>query len=296
MQVARYAEIEWTTGPDGVESPRSQTAATERRPKTLFKPLFRGTPGQPNHFDMIVAAYHAPKYYPRHRHDIDQLRLTLCGVSPWAPGMETPVGSIVYIPAGTYYGPYERPAGLELFAVQFEGANQAPFVDQDSLLAAQNELSQKGRFENGQYVWIGPDGARHEQNGYAAAWTQATGRPHGFPQARFSIPVEINPGSFEWRPIAPGAQVKEFGTFGELGTRLAMLGFDAGTSYVAPPTGQITLGFVTAGAGMADGKPVGERDGLRIEPDDTLHLTAESRLELFVLGLPRLSGALDQEI
>jgi hypothetical protein len=65
---------------------------------------------------------------------------------------------------------------------------------------------------------------------------------------------------------------------------------------VAPPTGQITLGFVTAGAGMADGKPVGERDGLRIEPDDTLHLTAESRLELFVLGLPRLSGALDQEI
>jgi hypothetical protein len=293
MRVAHYAEIEWTTGPDGVESPRGQTA-TERRPKTLFKTLFRGTPGQPNHFDMIVSAYHAPKYYPRHRHDIDQLRLTLVGVSPYAPGLETPVGSLHYIPAGTYYGPYERPSGLELFAVQFEGANQAPFVDQDSLLAAQQELEQRGTFEKGQYIWTDKDGTRHEQNGYAAAWTQATGRPQGFPQARFSTPLEINPASFEWRTLAPGVQVKEFGTFGELGTRLAMLRVDADTSFALPPTGQITLSFVTTGSGTADGVGVRERDGLRIEANEEVHLTAESRLELFVLGLPRHSDTLDQ--
>jgi hypothetical protein len=287
MQVARYADIEWTSTLDGIESSRGPNVGTVERPKTLNRVLFKGTPGQPNHFEMVVATYDAPKFYPKHRHDIDQLRLTLRGVSPWAPGMETPVGSLVYIPAGTFYGPYERPGDVELMAVQFEGANGAPFVDQHMMLAAQQELSRKGTFDNGHFIWTDDAGARHEQNGFAAAWAQATGRMQAYPDARFSIPLEINPASFAWREIAPGMQVREFGTFGELGTRLAMLGLDAGTSFDMPSPCQTTLLFVTVGSGAADALAIGERDGIRLEAHDEVHLTAESRLELFLLGLPK---------
>lgn len=294
MQIARYAEIPWTSHPDlrgGARSTSNEGGTVQSKPKTLYKPLFRGTPGQPNHFEMVVSEYHAPKYYPRHRHDIDQLRLTLRGESPWGPGMVTPVGSLVYIPAGTYYGPYERPAGVELFAVQFEGANQAPFVDFDSLLAAQQELLKKGSFENGLYHWVDDAGARHERDGHEAGWQQATGRTQAFPEARFTLPIEINPSGFQWRTLSVGAQVKELGTFGELGTRLAMVGLEAGASWTVPPHGQTTLMFVTMGSGTATGLAIHQRDGIRLEGDDEMLLRADERIELFVLGLPKPAEA-----
>jgi len=40
---------------------------------------------------------------------------------------------------------------------------------------------------------------------------------------------DINPSSFTWRDVGAGAQIKELGTFAELGTRLAMIGVDAGS-------------------------------------------------------------------
>ena len=73
------------------------------------------------------------------------------------------------------------------------------------------------------------------------------------------------------------------------GTRLAMLGFDAGPSITLPPPCQTTLMFVTVGSGTADGLAVQERDGIRVEANDQVRFMAEARLELFALGLPRLT-------
>jgi hypothetical protein len=284
MKVVRYADIEWTSHPDL----RGGSVATQQSPKTLYKPLFKGTPGEPNHFEMVVSTYTAPKFYPRHRHDIDQLRWTLRGVSPWAPGMETPESSLIYIPAGTFYGPYERPAGIELMAIQFEGANQAPFVDFDSLLVAQAELTRRGSFERGQYTWTDANGVRRERDGHEAGWEQATGRTQKYPEARFSTPIEIHPANFAWRQLGGGAEMKDLGTFGELGTRLWMLALSGGQSFTFAPPGQTTLLFVTAGSGATSGGPIQQRDAIRLEAEEELQLQASERLELFALGLPRI--------
>jgi hypothetical protein len=126
MHLTRDADLEWTPRAGG----RAQAGATHR--PTEIKLLHAGDPGQPGNFEMVVARYPAPRDYPIHRHNIDQLRYTLVGASPWAPGRETPEGSLVYIPSGTFYGPYTRPAGVELMAIQFEGPSRARFTGDDS--------------------------------------------------------------------------------------------------------------------------------------------------------------------
>lgn len=152
MQVTRYAEVPWTARAAPSPHVRAETASgadaggAARKPRTLYRLLGAGTPGDLNQFEMVVSEYHAPKEYGRHRHDVDQLRLTLRGLSPWAPGQATPVGSLVYIPAGTYYGPYVRPAGVELFAVQFESASQDPLAAFDALSEAERETGSRGPF------------------------------------------------------------------------------------------------------------------------------------------------------
>jgi hypothetical protein len=127
MRLTRYSETEWTPRAGGRPGPAGAT----RRP-TEIKLLHVGDPGKPGNFEMVVARYPAPREYPVHRHNIDQLRYTLVGSSPWAPGRETPEGSLVYIPSGTHYGPYVRQAGIELMAVQFEGPSRAPFSGDES--------------------------------------------------------------------------------------------------------------------------------------------------------------------
>lgn len=129
MKLTRYGDLEWETrassssvgAPDG--PPDRPRRATER------KVLARGEPQQPGYFEMSVSRYPEAKDYKRHRHVIDQVRLTLAGRSPWAPDRATDVGGILYVPAGTYYGPYTRPAGVELLALQFAAGQGAPFED-----------------------------------------------------------------------------------------------------------------------------------------------------------------------
>jgi len=124
MEIARSSALEWVE--------RAGGRATAGQPRTRIKLLHAGTPGAPGNFEMVLARYPAPRDYPEHRHTVDQLRYTLLGVSPWAPGRATPEGSVVYIPAGTPYGPYTRPAGIELMAVQFEAAGGIPFAGEAS--------------------------------------------------------------------------------------------------------------------------------------------------------------------
>jgi hypothetical protein len=121
MQLTRDADVDWTPRAGG----RAQAGSTHR--PTEIKLLHVGDPAKPGNFEMVVARYPAPRDYPEHRHNIDQLRYTLVGASPWAPGRATPEGSLVYIPSGTFYGPYTRQAGIELMAVQFEGASGVRF-------------------------------------------------------------------------------------------------------------------------------------------------------------------------
>jgi len=98
----------------------------------------------------------------------------------------------------------------------------------------------------------------------------------------------MNPANFTWREVEPGVEVKELGTFTECKTRLAMLRV-TNTSYRMSASDQTALLFVTHGMGMADGRAIGERDGILIEPPGEGVISSMGELEMFLLGLPKLS-------
>jgi hypothetical protein len=278
--VTRYTEVDWTTRPDlGGDDAR---AAAD---KTRIKRLHLGSPDRPVHFEMAVTTYPVPKSVKRHRHDTAQFRYTLAGTSPWAPGHETPEGGLLFIPAGTPYGPYERPVDVELLQVEFEGVAGSPFVDFDTLFEARQRLAARGRFEEGVYSWIDDAGSARRMPAGKACLEEAIGGEPLVPKTRFASPIEVLPDAFSWALIGPGVGVREFVTFPERGTRLAHLGLDAGARHRVDAD-RTTLLFTTRGRGELDGEPVGERDAVRIDPGESAELIAGPRFELLLLGLP----------
>lgn len=285
MRLTRYRDLDWVTRPDmgGDSRPKEM--------KTRFKLLHRGTPGEPGHFEMVVTTYPMPKSVKRHRHDTDQYRYSLKGTSPWAPGMETPEGSLLFVPGGTHYGPYERPAGIELLQVEFEGVGGSPFVDFDTLYQAHQRLAERGTFEEGYWTGVDASGERRRMRAGTARLQEAWGgKEYPPPKMRFSTPIELNPRNFHWLDVEPGVQVREFIAFPERGTRTAQVGLDAGATHNLE-VDQRALLFVATGSGSADGQEIGERDAIRLDPGERLALAAASRLELLLLGLPKLDGS-----
>jgi hypothetical protein len=286
MRIAHYQDIPWRPFPELRGSPQ---AGSPRPQTTLYKPLHKGTPGQPGHFEMAVYTYHGPKHYPRHRHDFDQIRYTLAGSSPWCPEHATPVGSIHYVPAGTWYGPYDREPGLEILFVQFQGAGCGPFVDYDMLQEAATALAQKGTFENGVYSWTDEQGRRHNMDGHQAGWEYASGKKEEFPPARYTVPIELILPNFAWREIGDGVRVKDLGTYTEREMHLALVALEPGATH-SLSADQTTLLFVTAGQGCVGDEPIAERDGIMLDPHEQVEVSAPTQLlELLMLGLPRLS-------
>jgi hypothetical protein len=288
MRVAKYSELPWDHFA-GVRASGNGDSSGKQPQGSGFKRLFQGEAGQPGNFEMVVllTGESSGHHFPRHRHDFDQLRWTLAGSPEWTPGRPTPTGTLVYTPAGTYYGPYDRHAGDEQLHVQFEGANGAPFVHYDMFLQARAELAQKGTFDRGVYSWTDERGQRHNKDAHEAAQEHITGRPVDFPPARFTTQIDIIPDSFTWLELAPGVSFKELGRFGERDTRIAMLKLEGNASYRVTSPEQVALLFVTEGAGEADGTPVEKRDGMMLTKGDQGLISTTGQIEILLLGLPK---------
>jgi hypothetical protein len=296
MQVAKYEEIPWSFSP-GTRGGGKTTSDKMAKGQEGFKyrRLFTGSIGEPGNFEMVVLRTDATedlKHYPRHKHAFDQVRLTLAGKPDWSPGSITPEGWVIYMGAGTYYGPYDRQGGHEQLHIQFEGAGCPPFLNYEELARARDELTKKGTFEKGVFTWYDEKGQRHNKDGHAATVEHATGVPLVIPPARFADPINMNPESYDWIEVAPDVQRKELGSFTEAETRVSFLKVESGASYTFPRVDQRTLMFVRYGTGTIDGKALSERDGVMLEAGESGSvLKATSTIEFFILGMPKLAQA-----
>jgi hypothetical protein len=296
MQVAKYAEIEWTrtVGSRGGGSKRYDELAVEQRPGNRFKRLFKGEVGELGNFEISVTLTTASdevKHYPRHHHIFEQLRMTLVGTPEWTPRTPTPPGWVIYVGAGTFYGPYDRQAGHEQLHIQFEGANCPPFPGYEALMAARDALAARGSFEKGFFVWTDEAGQVHRQDGHEANLQYAIGREVVYPEPRYTAPINMNPENFRWLQVADGVDEKELARFTEGETRVAMLRLATGAAYSFTALDQRTLRFVYKGDGTADGGQLVERDGVLLDPGESVELSASSDLEFLVVGLPRVAQA-----
>ena len=275
--------------------------AEQRRKKRCT--LFTGAPGEPNNFSANVSTtvrIRNRSGYVRHRHDFDQIRLTVAGTPQWGPGDWAPEGCIHYTPAGTYYGPTHQDdqEGFETFTVRFEGAN-GPVDDVVSTEATDAEINaardrliaKGGRFENGIYTWVDATGKRHNKDGYEACNEEVFGRPVRYPLACYSKPILIDPRAFEWQPIGAGVRKRELGRFTSGETRLAMLRLDGVASHVISADEQRTLLFVMDGVGFADGSAIGKRDAMLLERGEQGAVSTEQYVEIFLLAMPKVDGS-----
>jgi hypothetical protein len=298
MRVAKYRDTTvFRLGVRGGMSEADASLPEDQKPGVQYRRLFKGDPAKPGNFEMVLLRSprsDASIHFPRHRHDFDQVRLTLAGNPAWAPKRTVPPGHIVYTAAGTFYGPYDRYADEEQLHIQFEGANHARFLDYDTLARARREMAANGRFERGIYVSAGADGHETKSDAHQAIMEYLTGQPMRYPEARYQDSIQINPDLFAWEPLGDGVRARRLGTFTESLTGLSMIEIGDGAPCEFTPSAQTRLVFVMDGTGQAGSEALEPWDGVLLAPGDTGPITGMPRLRLFVLTLPKTDQGADE--
>jgi hypothetical protein len=226
---------------------------------------------------------------PRHRHNFDQIRYVLKGKYPASPHKIMGEGSVAYFPESVHYGPQDRPEGLEMMVIQFGGASGSGFLSTPRREAANEELKKKGEFKNGIFTWYDEQGKKHNMDGSAACFEQATGKKLVFAAPRYDDVIMMDPESYAWVETgAPGVSTKLLGTFTERDLRIGFIKVDAGATYNTGSRSQIEVLFMSKGKIELDGKTYGEKTGIELLPSDApISIKADEDALFLMITLPR---------
>ena len=258
-----------------------------------FRCLLEGREGTPNNYSVVIADTDVSFKSPRHRHNFDQIRITLEGSTNFGPRHNIEVGDVAYFPEGTHYGPQDQAlvgASSLAMVVQFGGASGEGYMSQRQLFEGQKELANHGRFEGGVYRRNEGEEGRRNQDAYEAIWEFQNGRPLRYPKPRLTEPVHFRAGQVPWHPLAdqPGVSVKSLGVFTERDIAIGGLRLEAGARMPLPADTRQRLVFFTGGQGTIEGQGTWmPRSAAHIEAGEAITLHAETATEAVVLALPR---------
>jgi hypothetical protein len=267
---------------------------TLRGGKLTFKELLAGTDGTLTNFSLVLADTDISFKSPRHRHNFDQIRITLQGSTNYGPRQNIEVGDIAYFPEGVHYGPQDQElVGQSSMAmvIQFGGASGNGYMSQVQARQAQKELEAHGRFEDGIFRRERtPEGGRVNQDAYEAIWEHTNGRRIEYPRPRLTEPVHFRAANIPWQPVdgQPGASTKELGSFSERGIRIGCVKLDAGASYALPVLPQERILFFNEGAGtFSSGEHWARWDATLLASGEAPVMRATETTDAMVLVLPR---------
>jgi hypothetical protein len=226
---------------------------------------------------------------PRHRHTFDQVRYVLKGRYPIAKGVVMEEGSVGYFPESVYYGPQDRPEGLEMMVCQFGGSSGQGFLSPTQREAANAALAKKGTFKDGIFTYIDENGQRHNKDGSEACYEEATGKKSVYSKPRYDNIVIMDPAAYDWAPQGTkGVYTKWLGTFTERNTRLGFIRLDAGATFAAGMQPSIELLFASEGAVTVDGKEYGEHAAFEfLTNEGPIAVKALRPTELLCIVLPQ---------
>ena len=173
-----------------------------------FKTLLEGQEGAPDNFHLILANTDMSFKSPRHRHNFDQLRLSLAGATNFGPRRNLEEDDVAYFPEGTYYGPQnQEEVGDNSLAmvIQFGGPSGNGYMSQRKLYEGFDKLQAEGRFEGGVFKRNSPasDG-RMNQDAYEAIWEYQNGRPIEYQKPRFMDAIHFRESGPLEKPQRPG--------------------------------------------------------------------------------------------
>jgi len=234
------------------------------------KHLLIGQPGAPNNYDLNVGrAGEGGWRTPRHRHNFDQFRYVIKGNYPYMGDKVLPEGWVGYFPESVYYGPQDRPEGLETLVLQCGGASGNGYVSVADREVANDALKHKGEFKDGVYTYYDAAGQRHNQDASAACFEYATGRKLEFAQPRYSDVVVMNPSAYEWlAQDTKGVYIKWLGTFTERNAGIGFVRVESNATYDAGMLPAITLLYQTNGRVAVKDREYGPGSAFEFLPNE----------------------------
>jgi hypothetical protein len=261
-----------------------------RTGKLSQKFLLEGDDDSPNNYLLNVGLTGSGGWgTPRHRHNFDQIRYVLKGEYPVSPHKKMKEGSVAYFPESVHYGPQDRPEGLEMMVIQFGGASGSGFLSVAKREAANKALEAKGSFKDGVFTWIDETGQKHNQDGSAACFEEATGQKLVLHPPRYDDVVMFEPDAYGWVETGqPGVQTKNLGTFTERETKIGFVRVAKGATFNTGERDQIQVLFMSKGSVTVDGETYGPKTGIELTPGDKpVDIVANEDALFFSVYLPK---------
>jgi hypothetical protein len=261
-----------------------------RAGKLAQKFLLTGEDGSPNNYLLNVGLTGSGGWgTPRHRHNFDQIRYVLNGEYPVSPHKKMKQGSVAYFPESVHYGPQDRPEGLEMMVIQFGGASGSGFLSTPEREAANTRLEAKGAFKDGIFTWVDDKGQKHNMDGSAACFEEATGQKLVFNPARYDDVIMLEPEAYGWIDSGqPGVQTRPMASFTERNIALGFVRVAKGATFNTGSRDQIEVMFMSEGTVTVDGQTYGPQTAIELLPADApVDITATADSLFFSVLLPR---------
>lgn len=277
MQLNRADQLPWNP------------IAVQRESGKEAKLLLSGDEGSPDNYVVVLVREGMVATTPRHKHNFDQLRMTISGRTNYGPKRWIEPGEIAYFPEGVPYGPEECEGDRVGFTFQFAGATGNGFMTRAQVARGREELARSGRFEKGIYYpnEPRPDG-RRAQDSYEAIWEHINGRPLEYPKPRYDEPVLMRPANFAWIADAahPGVAWKMLGSFTERRLEVMMLRMEAGSTTLLGPRPGRLLACVLSGTGEVESQPLEAYSAFEVTARKVAQVRATAAFEILLVGLP----------
>jgi hypothetical protein len=225
---------------------------------------------------------------PRHRHDFEQIRISMHGEQDFGLGQITEEGWIAYFPAGAYYGP-ERIDGASIFQVQWSDF----WVSRAEHDRAFAELQQTGEFRDGKYHWVDQTGQPQTQDALNAIWEHVFDRKSEFPEPRYPQPILMNPEAFGWVKGPGVVSEAVLGRFTERDLTIRKVRWDSRGNYELPAERTYCL-FTVRGDIDIDGATHGQHTVLWSDLGETSTVEGHEGTEALCIAFPTAELARSQ--
>lgn len=245
------------------------------------KVLLRGKSGTPHDFRLFLMRYKARFEAVRHRHNFDQIRLTLSGLQQFERAGRIGAGEVGLFPEGVPYGPHIVTPGSVVLTLAYGGASGTGILSREQIEKAAAAMKHFGRFEGGYFVPA--DGAK-PRTGYEAMWEFVNGKPLRFPEPQYSTPLIMHSDRFGWRPVAdqPCVEERVLGSFTDIDIGISFVRIAAGAIHRV--SGHSVL-YVVNGEGDGVEQWTSET-AMEVEAGEALDLKARAPTEIFAIRLP----------
>lgn len=244
----------------------------------------------PNNYSLNVGVTGAGGWgTPRHKHNFAQIRFLLKGKYTVSPHKTMEEGTVAYFPESVHYGPQDRPDGVEMMVMQLGGTDGQGYLSVARREAANEALKSKGTFKDGIFTWYDEKGQKHNMDGSAACFEEATGKKLTFDAPRYDDVIMMYPGNYSWMETdTKGVFRKALGSFTERNLRIGALKIEAGAVWNTGARSQIEVLFLREGSITVNGKTYGSKTAIELLPSDApVDIKAAADSDFLTILLPK---------